>query len=178
MLKLLQNLALVAGLAAIASSCEGTPGAKGADGADGADGTNGQDGTDGANGQDGADGQDGTDGADGQDAETDYSDINLYAAHDPASAQYRSDCLSCHESVITEVSADAAVDTFHVGMLKYLNPTWNVPDDVTDDACQYCHAEGVDLMNGSAGAIRRQVSIEDECFMCHQGGGTYPLYNY
>ncbi len=178
--RLVDTQLFVITFAVLLGGCEGPEGPTGADGADGAIGAVGAEGAAGANGANGADGvagAAGVDGEDGEDAPIDYSDVNLYAAHDIASVQYRDDCLTCHADILLQVTRDAAVDTFHVGMIKVSYPTYTIPDDVTDVVCQDCHYEGVDLMNKSQATFGSQVSTEDNCYVCHSGG-AWPLYTY
>lgn len=174
-MKIMVALLLAVGCDSAADGVDGTDGVDGSNGANGLDGVNG---VDGANGANGTDGTDGAAGADGEDAPVDYSSVNLVAAHDASSPQYRDDCLECHyEEILLATTRDAAIDTFHVGMIKVLYPTYSIPDDVTAEVCQDCHSEGVDLMTGSQAAFRRQVSTEDNCYICHSGG-AWPLYTY
>ncbi len=71
---------------------------------------------------------------------------------------------------------DPDVQTMHLAMVEFLNPDWAIPDDVTDEACMECHSGGVDLLFGSAGGIRVQVSRSEMCFSCHDGPGDHQLY--
>lgn len=95
---------------------------------------------------------------------------NTYALHDSSSDQYRDDCLSCHSEVLTEESLDSSIPSAHTAMLA------ETPGGDTQSKCVYCHTS-VDLLQHSAGNIRRQVSVET-CDLCHGPGGTADEFQY
>ena len=105
----------------------------------------------------------GTGGGGGDEETTENLTTNLYALHDSSSDQYRDDCLSCHSDILTEESLDGSVPTAHNAMLP------NTPGETTQSKCVYCHTT-VDLMQRSAGNIRRQVSVTT-CDLCHGPDG-------
>lgn len=109
------------------------------------------------------------DDGDGNDVENLAS--NIYAMHDADSDQYRTDCLSCHSSILTEETLDSSIPTAHNVMLP------ETPGTTNENKCTYCHG-GVDLLNHSAGNIRRQVAVET-CDLCHgpEGPGHHLYEN-
>ena len=99
----------------------------------------------------------------GADNSSENLTTNYYALHDINSPQYRDDCLSCHSDILTEEALDPLVPTAHNAMLP------ETPGDTVQEQCVFCHV-GVDLMEFSAGNIRRQVKVET-CQLCHGPSG-------
>lgn len=90
---------------------------------------------------------------------TEESVSNLYAIHDSTSSRYRDDCTSCHSSVLKGTELDSSVTSAHATMIQH----------VPNGRCTYCHST-VDLLQGSAGNLRRQVSVTT-CDACHGPNG-------
>ena len=69
-------------------------------------------------------------------------------------------CLACHADVVKDRTLDKNVKTYH---RVHLESKLATPKNCAD-----CH-QSVDLRNGSAAALRKQVSPE-LCAACHRGG--------
>jgi len=89
--------------------------------------------------------------------------------HDPASDQYDPSCTAaeCHGDRTQEVALDGVNPASHRLMPGFFG--------VGDDRCTACHSLGIDLVNGSAGALRVQVDMENVigtlgCPGCHGPG--------
>jgi hypothetical protein len=91
---------------------------------------------------------------------------NVIPFHDANSSAYRTDCTStaCHKGILSETSIDNSTATFHVLKVKKLTV---IPGKTEDDKCVYCHKD-TDLVEGSAGNLRRNVDVE-LCVACHTG---------
>jgi len=78
---------------------------------------------------------------------------NLIALHNSSSPQYDNNCTSCHGKRDNEKSLDPQIPRVH---------TSHIAKEI---ACTHCH-KTVDLIEGSAANIRRQVNVEI-CIECH-----------
>jgi len=108
------------------------------------------------------------------DCNTCHKEWNLIAMHDASSDAYNSDCMLCHGDMQCGTTLNASVPEIHVRMMKYILQATNATT-ITDTTCTYCH-KTVDLINYSAGNIRRQVAAE-VCDKCHGPNGPgKPLY--
>ncbi len=85
---------------------------------------------------------------------------NLIELHKNASALSNAKCLACHARVNTDVSLNKKIKTYH---RVHLESKLATPKN-----CSACH-QSVDLREGSAAAIRRQVDPQI-CAGCHRGG--------
>lgn len=85
---------------------------------------------------------------------------NLIDLHKNASAMTNKQCLKCHEKVLSEQTARKKFKTMH---RVHLESKLETPKK-----CAQCHAS-VDLREGSAGALRKQVDPQ-VCAGCHGGG--------
>jgi hypothetical protein len=89
--------------------------------------------------------------------------LNLVDLHTNAATVAKKgnqECLKCHTSIEKEVSLDEKFKTFH---RLHLESKKNTPKNCAD-----CH-ESIDLREGSAAALRKQVS-PDICATCHSSG--------
>jgi hypothetical protein len=84
---------------------------------------------------------------------------NLVDLHKQAGAISKKDCLGCHAAITKQTTADPKIKTMH---RLHLESKLGTPKD-----CKACH-QSVDLRNGSAAALRKQVS-PDMCAACHRG---------
>lgn len=84
---------------------------------------------------------------------------NLIDLHAHAGQLTNKECLACHGRIAKAVSLDRKIKTFHRLHLESKLPT--------PKACTDCH-QAVDLRNGSAAALRRQVNPQI-CAGCHTG---------
>ncbi len=99
-------------------------------------------------------------------ADTDFAFI---AVHDPSSADYDSDCISCHGDRMTEVALDGVTPSVHSTMAgSALFGEGNA-------RCLFCHKHGANLVNESGSGLRRQVDMF-ACNVCHGAGLTIPFY--
>jgi hypothetical protein len=85
---------------------------------------------------------------------------NLIAIHDSSSSQYNKKCNECHADIRNAQSLDPSIPNVHVAMFDFAA---GKPGD--DKQCIWCHRT-VDLVQGSAGNIRKQVDATI-CAMCH-----------
>jgi len=94
---------------------------------------------------------------------------NLVELHASAGKLGNKECLACHARIATDVSINKKVKTYH---RLHLESKLTTPKDCAD-----CH-QAVDLRNGSAAALRKQVDPEI-CAGCHSGGlkGAKTLYS-
>ena len=96
--------------------------------------------------------------------------VNLIELHAHAESATNNDCLACHASITTEVSDSKACLKQDAQTLKRCKKYHRVHLESklsTPKECADCH-KSVDLRNGSAGALRRQVD-PDRCDDCHSG---------
>ena len=102
-------------------------------------------------------------------AGAEFAKTNLVELHANAGNLSSKDCLACHARIATDVSLDKKVKTYH---RLHLESKLTTPKDCAD-----CH-QAVDLRNGSAAALRKQVDPEI-CAGCHGGGleGAKTLYS-
>lgn len=86
---------------------------------------------------------------------------NLISLHDRNSPLYDKNCTTsnCHVRILTEHSLDPAILTAHTAMLN------ETPGEKDNEKCGWCH-RSVDLLDGSAGNLRRQVDA-NLCAVCH-----------
>jgi hypothetical protein len=90
---------------------------------------------------------------------------NIIAIHDSSSGQYDKNCLECHADILSAKSLDTLIaPAAHVAMFDFAP---GKPGD--DKQCIWCHRT-VDLVQGSAGNIRKQVDAT-LCTMCHGPAG-------
>jgi hypothetical protein len=85
---------------------------------------------------------------------------NIIAIHDSSSEEYKKECRECHASILSGQSLDAEIEPAHVAMFDFAP---GKPGD--DKQCIWCH-RSVDLVQGSAGNIRKQVDAT-LCTLCH-----------
>jgi predicted CXXCH cytochrome family protein len=85
---------------------------------------------------------------------------NLVDLHKNAGAMSNKQCLKCHGKVLSEKSTNKKFKTMH---RVHLESKLGTPKKCTE-----CHAS-VDLREGSAGALRKQVDPQI-CAGCHDGG--------
>jgi mono/diheme cytochrome c family protein len=90
---------------------------------------------------------------------------NIIAIHDSSSEEYKKKCSECHADIPKAQSLDPSIPAAHVAMFDFAP---GKPGD--DKQCIWCHRT-VDLVQGSAGNIRKQVKAT-LCTMCH--GPTGP----
>jgi len=93
---------------------------------------------------------------------------NLVELHADAGKLSSKDCLACHARIATDLSLNKKIKTYH---RLHLASKLATPKNCAD-----CH-QSVDLRNGSAAALRRQVDPQI-CAGCHSGGmkGAKVLY--
>jgi hypothetical protein len=93
---------------------------------------------------------------------------NLVDVHANAGKLSNRECLACHARIATDVSVSKKVKTYH---RLHLESKLTTPKDCAD-----CH-QAIDLRNGSAATLRKQVDPEI-CAGCHGGGmeGAKVLY--
>lgn len=84
---------------------------------------------------------------------------NIVELHKNAGKLPTPECLACHANIKTDVSLDKRFRTFH---RVHLESKLETPKDCAD-----CH-ESIDLREGSASALRKQVDPEI-CAGCHTG---------
>ena len=89
---------------------------------------------------------------------------NIIAIHDSKSDQYDKNCNECHADIRNAQSLDPSIPNVHVAMFDFAS---GKPGD--DKQCIWCHRT-VDLVQGSAGNIRKQVDAT-LCTMCHGPAG-------
>jgi hypothetical protein len=96
----------------------------------------------------------------------DVSSLNLVAIHSPESPRYLTNCLHCHQDLLSRSTLDGRYPEIHRRMLPYTG-TWRGAARNAD--CVFCHAR-VDLAGQrSAAGLRRQVSV-GPCVACHRDG--------
>jgi cytochrome c553 len=88
---------------------------------------------------------------------------NIIAIHDSSSRQYNKECISCHADIPSAQSLDPSIPNVHVAMIPF------TPGEKDEETCIVCHRT-VDLVQGSAGNIRKQVKAT-LCAMCHGPSG-------
>lgn len=94
---------------------------------------------------------------------------NLIDLHANAGRLANKECLACHARITTDVSLNKKIKTYH---RLHLASKLTTPKNCAD-----CH-QSVDLRDGSAAALRKQVNPE-LCAGCHSGGvkGAKTLYS-
>jgi|GEM_PF-1439375 len=85
---------------------------------------------------------------------------NLIALHRGAENVPQKECLSCHGAILEETTGNRKIKTMHRLHLESRRDT--------PKTCSSCH-RSVDLREGSAGALRKQVDPA-VCVECHSGG--------
>ncbi len=93
---------------------------------------------------------------------------NLVDLHKNAGKLSNKECLACHARIRKEVSLNKKFKMFH---MVHLESKLSTPKKCAD-----CH-QAVDLREGSAAALRKQVDPQI-CAGCHSGGvkGANVLY--
>lgn len=94
--------------------------------------------------------------------------INLIELHRNPGSSTNQQCLNCHKNILQDKTAKPKIKTFH---RLHLQSKLETPKK-----CQECH-QSVDMREGSAGALRKQVD-PSICAGCHDGGlpGAKKLY--
>ena len=92
-------------------------------------------------------------------AEAKAAPVNLIDLHMRAGQLTNKQCLACHGKILTSTSLNKKIKTFHRLHLESKLPT--------PKHCGDCH-QAVDLRNGSAAALRKQVNPQI-CAGCHTG---------
>jgi hypothetical protein len=86
---------------------------------------------------------------------------NIIAIHDNSSDEYNKKCSECHADIPKAQSLNPSIAlAAHVAMFDFAP---GKPGD--DKQCVWCH-QTVDLVQGSAGNLRKQVDAT-LCAMCH-----------
>lgn len=85
---------------------------------------------------------------------------NLIELHKNAGKLSNKECLACHANIKKDISLNKKFKTYH---RVHLESKLQTPKDCSD-----CH-ESVDLRDGSAAALRKQVDPAN-CSGCHSGG--------
>ena len=85
---------------------------------------------------------------------------NLAELHKNAGTMTNKQCLKCHSKILSEKTSNKKFKTMH---RMHLESKLGAPKK-----CVECHA-AVDLRQGSAGALRKQVDPQI-CAGCHDGG--------
>lgn len=85
---------------------------------------------------------------------------NLIALHKNVGKMTNKECLTCHANIKKDVTLNKKFKTFH---RVHLESKLETPKNCTD-----CH-QSLDLRNGSAAALRKQVDPQ-LCAGCHSGG--------
>ncbi len=88
------------------------------------------------------------------------AELNLVDLHKNATAMTNKQCLKCHANILSEKTAKKKFKTMH---RVHLESKLETPKK-----CAECHSS-VDLREGSAGALRKQVDPQI-CAGCHDGG--------
>ena len=144
----------------------GAPGPAGPPGKAGAPGTAGSPGLTGPAGASGKTGPAGSSGAPGPAVE--LASVNIKALHNPASARFNGDCLSCHRDVTQRTTLDPKIKDAHAVMIPFV-PGFVAAKGPTNENCSFCH-KGADLSGHSTSGIRKDVNA-DSCALCHGPGG-------
>ena len=97
-----------------------------------------------------------------------HTDWNLVAMHDDSSSSFNSDCISCHGNMLHETTLSEDVGGVHLVKMPWLLQT-SGQAEINNQLCLHCHPT-VDLLEKSAGNIRRQVDV-DICRGCHTSAG-------
>ncbi len=88
------------------------------------------------------------------------AETNLIELHKASANSSNKECLSCHGSITKQTTLNAKIKTFH---RLHLESKLDTPKNCAD-----CH-QSVDLREGSAAALRKQVDPQ-LCAGCHSGG--------
>lgn len=93
---------------------------------------------------------------------------NLVDLHKNAGKLSNKECLACHKNIKKDVTLNKKFKTYHRVHLE--------SKLATPKKCSDCH-KSVDVRNGSAAALRKQVDPQI-CAGCHSGGmkGAKVLY--
>lgn len=93
---------------------------------------------------------------------------NLVDLHMNAGKLSNKECLACHAEITKQVSLNKKIKMYHRVHLE--------SKLATPKKCSDCH-QSIDLRNGSAAALRKQVDPQI-CAGCHSGGmkGAKKLY--
>ncbi len=85
---------------------------------------------------------------------------NLVELHQNAGKMTNKECLACHANITKDVTLNRKFKTMH---RLHLESKLGTPKNCAD-----CH-QSVDVRNGSAAALRKQVDPQI-CAGCHSGG--------
>lgn len=151
----------------VLSSCQGPPGPQGPAGPSGLAGPAGTIGAVGPQGLAGKTGERGPAGPPGP-QQVDLLSVNIQAIHDSTSAQYNSDCLSCHRDITQRTTLDPKIKDAHSVMMP-LVPGFSATTGPTNQNCNFCH-KGADFKEHSSAGIRKEVDAEN-CVLCHGPSG-------
>lgn len=88
------------------------------------------------------------------------AESNLVALHKDSAKLSNKECLTCHKGIFKETTANKKIKTMHRLHLESKKET--------PKKCAECH-QSIDLREGSAGALRKQVDPQ-LCNGCHDGG--------
>lgn len=88
------------------------------------------------------------------------SERNLIELHKNAGKMSNKECLACHAQIVKQVPLNPKFKMFHRVHLESRK--------ATPKNCSDCH-QSVDVRNGSAAALRKQVDPQ-LCDGCHSGG--------
>jgi cytochrome c5 len=88
------------------------------------------------------------------------SERNLVEVHKNAGKMSNKDCLACHAQIVKQVPLNPKFKMVH---RLHLESKLATPKNCSD-----CH-QSVDVRNGSAAALRKQVDPQ-LCAGCHSGG--------
>ncbi|MBF0465095.1 MAG: hypothetical protein HQK96_16025 [Nitrospirae bacterium] len=96
------------------------------------------------------------------------SEKNLIDLHKDVGKLSTKECLACHGNIMKDVTLNKKIKTYH---RLHLESKLATPKNCAD-----CH-QSVDLRDGSAAALRKQVDPQ-LCNGCHSGGmeGAKVLY--
>jgi hypothetical protein len=85
---------------------------------------------------------------------------NLIELHKNSASASNEACLSCHGDITNQTTLNPKIKTYH---RLHLESKLGTPKNCSD-----CH-QAIDLRNGSAAALRKQVDPQ-LCAGCHSGG--------
>ncbi len=88
------------------------------------------------------------------------AETNLIELHRQAGTLSNKECLACHQDITKQTTLNRNIKTFH---RLHLESKLATPKNCAD-----CH-QSVDLREGSAAALRKQVDPQ-LCAGCHKGG--------
>ncbi|MBI5183063.1 MAG: hypothetical protein HY999_01680 [Nitrospinae bacterium] len=88
---------------------------------------------------------------------------NLLAIHDKDSPNYNTDCIGCHGDMQDIGTLDPYLVEAH--SINMSTRMCSIPSS-GNKRCWYCHRDGTDLLEKSAGNLRRNVDVAI-CAQCH-----------